>query len=204
MNFYLSYGAGVGSEALRLWLLENNWPHEAVYIDHGCDWPETQEFVKTIPNLTIIKPDVEGFDNLYEYCMAKGIYPSVRHRWCTDKFKMRPFLAYKKMPCLVYLGITFDEIKRMRTAEIGRYNHYPLVAMKMTRQDCIDYIKSKDMPVPTRSACWLCPFQSRERWKRLFKNHPNLYAKAKKMKGLIPSGERLESIVQENQGRLFE
>ena len=68
MNFYLSYGAGVGSEALRLWLLENNWPHEAVYVDHGCDWPETQEFIKTIPNLTVIKPNVGGFDNLYEYC----------------------------------------------------------------------------------------------------------------------------------------
>lgn len=37
-------GPGVGSEALRLWLTENKWPHKAVYIDHGCDWPETREF----------------------------------------------------------------------------------------------------------------------------------------------------------------
>ena len=209
MNFYLSYGAGVGSEALRLWLLENNWPHEAVYVDHGCDWPETREFVKTIPDLTIIKPDIEGFDNLYEYCIAREIFPSINLHWCTDKFKVRPFLAYKKMPCIVYLGITFDESKRMRIAEIGRYNHYPLVAMKWTRQDCINYIKSKNMPVPMRSGCWFCPFQNRGRWKQLFRKHPDLYEKSKALEVLVrkpslaPGGKRLESIVQENQGRLF-
>ena len=68
-EIYLSYGAGVVSEALRLWLLENEYDFEAVWVDHGCDWPETIEFAYKIPNLTILKPDVEGFDNLYNYCL---------------------------------------------------------------------------------------------------------------------------------------
>jgi hypothetical protein len=55
---YLSYGAGVNSEALRLLLIDQGIEFEGVYMDHGCDWPETREFAKTIPGLTIVKPDV--------------------------------------------------------------------------------------------------------------------------------------------------
>jgi 3'-phosphoadenosine 5'-phosphosulfate sulfotransferase (PAPS reductase)/FAD synthetase len=212
MNFYLSYGAGVGSEALRLWLIENHWPHEAVYVDHGCDWLETQEFVKVIPNLTIIKPDVQGYDNLYEYCYHKGQVPHpIVARWCTDKFKIRPLYKYFKRPCIVYIGYTVDESKRMshsRDKEI--HNQYPLISMGWSRQDAINYIASKNMPVPIRSNCWFCPFQTRSRWKELYKKHPDLYEKAKELEAmsprgytLAPSGEPLESIVQENQGELF-
>jgi len=182
MNFYLSYGAGVGSETLRLWLIEHDWQHEAVYVDHGCDWPETQEFVKTVPNLTVIKPDVQGFANLYEYCVYKKWVPTMFARWCTDKFKIRPLMAYFKRPCIVYLGITADEQKRVKMSkEKEAFNHYPLVAMGMTRQDCIDYIQERTGNVPSRSRCWFCPFMDKGSWKLLRKIHPYLYQKAKEL-----------------------
>lgn len=80
MKIYLSYGAGVVSEALRLWLLENGYNFEAVWVDHGCDWPETIEFANTIPDLTILKPNVEGYDNLYDYCLKYRLVPSFMNR----------------------------------------------------------------------------------------------------------------------------
>jgi len=207
LNFYLSYGAGVGSEALRLWLLENNWPHEAVYVDHGCDWPETREFVKTIPNLTIIKPDVQGFDNLYEYCLEKQIIPFTNTRFCSDKFKSRPLEKYFKQPAITYLGITIDEAHRVHGNKKDIYYHYPFVCLGMTRQDCIQYIHERTGIVPMRSGCWFCPFQNKGRWRLLYHLHPDLYQKAKELEATSTRGlvldRKLESIVQENQGRLF-
>ena len=218
MNFYLSYGAGVGSEALRLWLLENEWPHEAVYVDHGCDWPETQEFVKTIPNLTIIKPKSRGFDNLYKHCIHYKMVPSLHPRWCTVEFKIIPFNKYVKHPCIVYLGYTIDEAHRAKQSEQEDIlYHYPLIAMRWTRKDCEAYIKSQNMPVPMRSMCWLCPQQTQGEWKLLRKRHLDLYNKVKELERLnmeyrkakgkeplsLKPGGKLEDITQERQIELF-
>jgi len=219
MKFYLSYGAGVGSEALRLWLIENNWPHEAVYVDHGCDWPETREFVKTVPNLTVIKPDVEGFDNLYNYCLHYKMVPSFKQRYCSDKFKVRVLLKYFKRPCVTYLGFTIEETHRMKNSkDDDHFKQYPLISMGMTRRDCEAYIRSKGVPVPMRSGCWFCPSQRKGQWKLLRRRHPDLYKKAKELErvstnrrkeqGKDPltisrSMMKLEDITQERQGELF-
>lgn len=208
MNFYLSYGAGIGSEALRLWLLENKWPHEAVYVDHGCDWPETQEFVKTIPDLMVIKPNYQGHDNLYKYCISVPTIPSIKHRWCTAHFKVEPFNKYIKRPCIIYLGFTIEEAHRAsNNREENIYNHYPLIAMGWTRKDCENYIHSQNMFIPIRSNCWFCPFQNKGRYKQLRKTHPDLYQKAKELEAkkdysIVPSG-KLEDITQEAQYEMF-
>lgn len=216
MNFYLSYGAGVGSEALRLWLLENNWPHEAVYIDHGCDWPETKEFVKTISNLTIIKPNVEGFDNLFDYCWHWKITPIIQgKRLCSHKFKVKPLLNYFKHPAIVYIGYTADEAKRIKiNTEEDIFNQYPLVSKYWRRSDAEVYIELGNKTVPPRSHCWFCPLQSKGEWKLLYKKHPNLYQKAKELEqrsiksnnknaSLAFGNKKLEDIVQEKQFELF-
>ena len=219
MNFYLAYGAGVGSEALRLWLINHKWPHEAVYVDHDGDWPATKEFVKTIPNLTIVKPNQEGFDKVYDYLLYKKQVPSMKLRVCTAYFKIKPMLQYFKKPCIVYLGITFDESKRMKNNPHSEvFNHYPLVSLKATREQCIEYIKLKTGNVPMKSGCFFCPFQNSSQWKLLRKNHPDLYEKAKelervniqdqKKKGKKPKslslrGMILEDLTQEKQIELF-
>ena len=190
-----------------------------MYVDHGCDWPETQEFVKTIPNLTVIKPNVEGYDNLYEYCVHYKMGPSFKHRWCSEKFKVRVLYKYFKRPCVSYIGFTIDEAHRMKDSrDTEIFNHFPLISMKMTRQDCIEYIKSKNMPVPMRSGCWFCPSQRKSQWKLLRKKHPDLYQKAKTLEALAVeyrkergkkpfalsrSGVYLENITQERQLTLF-
>lgn len=39
MNEYLSYGAGVNSTALMLYLLDQGWDGEIIFVDHGGDHP---------------------------------------------------------------------------------------------------------------------------------------------------------------------
>lgn len=219
MKIYLSYGAGVVSEALRLWLLENEYDFEAVWVDHGCDWPETIEFAHTIPNLTILKPNVEGYDNLYDYCLKYKMVPHFKLRFCTVKFKLQTLYNYFKKPSIVYIGYTIDEENRMRQSQHKNIiNCFPFLMLNWTRKNCIDYIKKLDKKVPIRSGCWFCPFQTKEQWKLLMKQHPDLYIKAKeleklnieyrKSKGKDPltlhaSGKSLEILTQERQMELF-
>lgn len=217
---YLSYGGGVNSEALRLLLLDQGIKFEAVYVDHGCDWPETREFVKTIPGLTILKPDVRGFSNLYEYCLHYRLVPSHMCRFCTAKFKIRPLYEYFKRPCICFIGMAADEAHRCKESrELDICNEFPLVKAKMTREDCKQFIQDHGLLVPQKSGCWICPFQRNEQWRQLRRRHPELYEKAKHLEqinmvkraeqGKLPltlsaNGKRLEVITMEGQLEMWE
>jgi len=216
---YLSYGGGVNSEALRLLLIDQDINFEAVYVDHGCDWPETREFVKTIPDLTILRPDVEGFSDLYEYCLHYRMVPSYMCRWCTDKFKVRPLYKYFKQPCICYVGFAIDEAHRCKESRRSDIqNIFPLVTAKMTREECKQFIRDHKLSVPQKSGCWICPFQRKDQWRLLARIHPGLYKKAKILEqknmvkrqknGKMPltlsaSKKRLEVITLEGQMELF-
>jgi 3'-phosphoadenosine 5'-phosphosulfate sulfotransferase (PAPS reductase)/FAD synthetase len=58
---YLSFGAGVNSTALMLYLLDRGVDFEAVFVNHGTDYPETYEYVQYLKDngyrITVIKPN---------------------------------------------------------------------------------------------------------------------------------------------------
>ena len=57
-------------------------------------------------------------------------------------------------------------------------NISPLVDRRLTRADCVAIIEDAGLPVPPRSSCFFCPFNSADRWLWLHDNHPDLYARA--------------------------
>lgn len=72
-----------------------------------------------------------------------------------------------------WLGITTDEAERMKqTWEVRFENTWPLIKLKMSRQDCIDWLIDNDLPVPQRSACMVCPFHNNKSWKIIKDNYP--------------------------------
>lgn len=57
-NVYVAFSGGKDSTVL-LDIVRSLYPEvEAVFIDTGLEYPEVVEFVKTIPNVTIIKPSI--------------------------------------------------------------------------------------------------------------------------------------------------
>lgn len=66
-----------------------------------------------------------------------------------------------------WLGISLDEVQRCRNStDVWRHYIYPLVAMKWTRTDCVNYLTSLGITAP-KSACTFCPFRSDELWASL-------------------------------------
>lgn len=190
MREYLSHGMGVDSTALMLLLLDEGREFESVFVNHGCDYPETYEYLEYLKNegydIMVIKPSVIAkivrYDNIYDYFWHyKGI-PLQRYRICTDKFKIRPFNKYVEIPCVVYLGYDFSERKRSyklftRTKKSMKYE-FPLIDKRITREQCKDIIREHGLKVPRKSGCWLCPFQSKKQWKKLMVEYPELFKKA--------------------------
>jgi len=226
MKNYLSFGGGVNSVAMYLYLLDEKWDFEAVFVDHGTDWPETYEYVdmfkKKYP-LTIIKPDNglhgDRYNNLYDYALAARFVPTTFFRWCTKEFKVRPIHKYYQKPCFNLLGIDFGESHRARLGSAkGIENRYPLIEAEIDRDGCKEIIRKHELPVPMRSGCYICPFQRIGQWKELRRRHPCLFQKAVELEeaNIKRSEEKgkpkryisnraisLSSLVAENQIQIF-
>lgn len=193
MRNYLSMGFGVNSVATHLLLDEQGIEFESVFVNHGGDWPETYAyadyFVSKGNKVTILKPKVRSrsgreFDNIIDYFEYLKVLPSKspKRRFCTARFKSAVLDSYQETPCFVFIGYALDESKRaVISSKNGREYRWPLIEAEMTRQDCIDYIKSKGYEVPIKSGCYICPFQKVKDYKELRKKHPELFCRAQKI-----------------------
>ena len=186
----LSFGAGVNTVALMVMVTRNKAPLDGViFADTGGETPATYKSVEfardyladhDIP-FTIVNARPRQTD-LYETALRRRVIPSVQWRWCTRDFKVNPIHRYYSElggHINQYIGIAFDEIHRMKDSREDHItNLYPLVEEKMTRQDCIQIIQDAGLPVPEKSGCYFCPFNSTDRWQQLLDHHPELFEKA--------------------------
>jgi len=194
VKVYLSHGGGVNSWALYLWLMDQGEVpgegFEAVFVDHGTDWPETYEYMNMMIGrgypVTVIKPDIGGISSLYDYCLKYTMIPRRNLRWCTEKFKVKTISPYIKRPCIETIGFDVDEDHR-RLRMVGKAEveqDFPLIAAGIDRGGCVDIIKRHGLPVPKKSGCYICPFQGRKQWIELREKHPDLFCKAKHLEEL--------------------
>jgi hypothetical protein len=197
MKTYLSMGFGRNSVALYLLMLEQGLVpadpvdgFEAVFINHGADWPETYEYAEMFMErypVTVLRPtvkDEEGnaYHNLIDYYESKRSIPVRIGRMCTDKFKVRVVQKYVEKPCFMLVGIDAGEAHRAKIAHLkGVENRWPLIEHGIDLQGCIDLIKRHGLTPPPKSGCYLCPFQSTTEYKRLRRQHPELYCATKRL-----------------------
>lgn len=203
MKHYLSSGMGVNSVALHLLMLREGYDFEAVFVNHGGDWPETYAYLETFQKylaaeghrpITILYPDVntvekKRFSSIYDYYVFKKLIPIRASRQCTDRFKIKVVNKYIEPPCFMHVGIDNDESHRaVISSEKGIEKRYLLVENSIGRDGCKKIITSAGLPVPMKSGCYFCPFQKRSQYKELRRKHPDLFCNTEKMELL--SAER--------------
>ena len=107
-------------------------------------------------------------------------------RSCTYDFKvdliskwLRKRGATTESPAVTGIGISLDEYQRMRDSRIPWQNlDYPLVDLRIDRQDCENIIRGAGLPVPPKSSCFFCPFHSIRAWQQLYDEQPELFERA--------------------------
>ena len=81
----------------------------------------------------------------------------------------------------VWLGISLDEKQRAKVSTHRWYRYWhPLIEgpMPMRRWDCQRYLELRQLPVPPKSACFFCPYQSDRRWLAMKREQPELWERA--------------------------
>lgn len=200
----LSLGAGVQSSTLLLMAVEGEvqidraifadtqWEPRAVY-----QW---LEYLMPLAEKAGIPVDVVSSGNLREDSLTKpgwlvSVPVHIRNqdgtsalltRKCTNGYKLRPIMrrlrslgATAKRPATVLVGISLDEAHRMKPARVQYIrNEWPLVDMRMTRQDCLGWLDRHGYPRPPKSACIGCPFRDDRSWRAMQEQAPDEWADA--------------------------
>lgn len=105
-------------------------------------------------------------------------------RSCTADFKIRVIGKWLRLngataasPAVTGLGISLDEFHRARSDSGIAYQElvYPLITLRLTRQDCVQIIERAGLVVPPKSSCWFCPYHSMRKWQDMRDNEPDLF-----------------------------
>ena len=200
MKKILSLGAGVQSTAMALMFNENPRikPDLAIFADTGEELKETYDMIsyieKKVPYpIYKLKPKKKLSEEMNRedrhlsipfFLEGKG----KASRQCTYDMKIKPIRKFIKKEfgeAIVFIGITLDEIHRVKKSEVKYIkNSYPLIynyKKPMNRNDCIEWLKSKGHPIPVRSACYFCPFHSDQYWLWLKTYKPDIFNRACEM-----------------------
>lgn len=103
-------------------------------------------------------------------------------RSCTREFKIAPIQRKQRSlmraagatKVISWIGISLDEVIRMKPSRVKYIEHrHPLIDLRMTRADCLQWMKRHGFPTPPKSACSFCPYRSDQGWREL-----KLYDKA--------------------------
>ena len=195
LNYILSFGGGLNSIALLVYILKNKMPLDMViFSDTGDEHDYTYESVKFYKKYAEdhgIRFDIVKSTNnmsLYEYCYNKKITPSRMTRNCTKNFKITPMrqnitkVYGKRSPTVLYIGIAYEEIHRMKDSDVKYIkNVFPLCDAKIDRDGCTKILEDEGLPIPKKSGCWYCPFKKKQEWIDMMKNEPEQYNKAMRL-----------------------
>ena len=107
----------------------------------------------------------------------KGDPSGMLRRSCTHRWKIAPIRRWlqserDKQPVEQWLGITLDEIERMRADSGVKYitNAYPFIESldrPWTRGMVLRWLKENDIEIPVKSSCIFCPYHDRATWREI-------------------------------------
>lgn len=87
------------------------------------------------------------------------------------------------------LGITTDEISRVKpSSNRMTVNQYPFIDMRMSRIDCMKWLRRNKWGEVAKSACIGCPYRSDVQWQDMKDNDPESFAEAVEIDKLLRSG----------------
>lgn len=81
--------------------------------------------------------------------------------------------------CDMWMGFSLDEMRRVKKdSKAWRRKVYPLIDLRLRRNDCIVEVLNMGWPKPPRSSCWMCPNKCNAEWKDMRDNRPADFALA--------------------------
>lgn len=197
----ISYGGGVNSTAMILWLLdtepENMRDARIVFADTGAEWPETYAYVHVFSEWLErnhrLCVEWVSVGSLEDYCRGLDVIPARVNRFCTRIFKQEAIarwrVEFQDADTVECIGFAADEAHRADSPRLSEEIagierptlRFPLIEGGIDRVGCGQLILKHCLEVPPKSGCWCCSFQRVGDWRRLWRDHPGLFEKAMQM-----------------------
>jgi hypothetical protein len=181
MMHILSLGAGVQSTTMALMaaageiepmpdcaiFADTQWEPRAVY-QHLAWLEDRLPFHVHRVSRGDLRAAIRGRFSPVPFYTATGM----GQRQCTYQYKLRPIRkkirGLTRDRCVLWLGISTDEAARMKPSGRKYLEHrWPLIELRMSRGDCLEWVKRHDYPTPPKSSCLGCPFHSDADWRRV-------------------------------------
>lgn len=171
---------GKDSTAMALRLVETE-PRDYEFIcnETGNELPEMQAHWRKLEQLlnAPIKP-VRHVKDLIETCRDEHMLPNVFRRWCTRILKIEPTIEYfQQLPddAVLYVGLRADEELRRGLYGEDMTVDFPMRRWGWSESDMWTYLASRDVTIPDRTDCGLCPYQRLGEWRDLYFKYPVIY-----------------------------
>lgn len=197
-----SSGGGTQSAAIAALIVQGKLPAPdlAIIVDTEREKSATWEYLEAVISPALVAAGVElvrvpkslftdvdlyaGNGDLLipAYTNATGELGKLP-TFCSDKWKRRVVQRWLRaqgvVSCDCWIGISVDEMRRMRLSREGWFQHrYPLIELRMRRSDCYAVVKAQGWPEPPRSACWMCPQMGDREWGEMQREAPEDFARA--------------------------
>lgn len=192
---FLSLGGGIQSTALLLMSLHGEIPNPcttAVFSDTGWERETTYATVDWLREYALefgVEVITVSSGNIREDTLTPGAFNpmpvfvdngkgkgTMLRRQCTRQYKISPIQkeirrltgCTFKSPVSLWMGISIDEVSRMKPSRVKYLQHrFPLIEKRLTRRDCVDWMRANGFDVPAKSACVGCPFHGNSDWQDL-------------------------------------
>lgn len=196
----LSLGAGVQSSTLLLMACEGEIekPDCAIFADTGwepkavyewLEWLEERAAEAGIPIHRVsagnIREDslgaTSGFAQMPFHITNLDGGRGMLRRQCTRQYKVTPIQrkirelgATATNPAEQWIGISLDEVQRMKPSRVKYAVHrWPLIEQRMTRLDCTNWLERHGYQRPPKSSCIGCPFHDTRYWREMKDERPD-------------------------------
>lgn len=201
----LSYGGGRQTVAMCVLVRQGALPRPDVIVaaDTGREARSTWEYLDThvrpmlaeigltveiaSHDLATVDLYAENGDLLIPAFTETGKLPT----FCSSEWKARVvqrWLTERNIrPVTCWIGFSWDERRRVSKADAPKWYEraYPLLDLMLTRADCETVIQRAGLPLPSKSACFMCPHRSNSEWKHIRDNYPDQWDEAIRIDGEI-------------------
>jgi hypothetical protein len=209
MTVVWSNGGGTQSAAIAVLILTGKLPKPDIVVmsDTSREVTETWDYLRNVvqPELTRFGCPVEVIPHSYstvDIATDDGtvLIPAFTTQngkvgklptYCSSKWKQYPVRRYLRelgvKECDLWLGISTDEIERMKDSDVKWTTHvYPLIEIvRYNRRQCVAAVKDYGWPTPPKSRCWMCPNMSPQSWRDLSTHYPDDFKRAVELEGNI-------------------
>lgn len=197
-----SSGGGTQSTAIAALIIQGKLPKPdiSLIVDTEREKNSTWDYLNQVVQPALLDTGVEIvrikksdythldlYDNLGESILLPG-YSTINGQgkmsnFCSYEWKRNVIKRYLRaigvQTCEQWLGISIDEMQRVRMSRQKWFQHrYPLIELRMRRDDCYKVIQDIGWPSPPRSSCWMCPNMGNFEWLEMKLNYPEDFQRA--------------------------